>query len=1159
MVALKEPFGELRRAIQDRLFDKMGDSVSNLARNWIPTLQTGLGKIAEQLNIGIRNALADLDTQASRNKMSTIFDNVAASIQPALNGINDLVQGFLSLSGVGSEFMLGGAQDFQGFAKSFREWAESPEGQQKFRDFLKESLDTFRDIIGVVRELGGVIKEIFAGSDETGESWLTSLRDTFQGWKEFLGTPEGQKSIKDFFADVKATVEGIVDALKLAHDIVDFFTPGEQEEPKPPEVWGATGNDGGETGYGTPGPVDPKAVDPSKTRKIPASQGGGTEYYNYDGERVDKHGNRLDHAGGIFPGVREGSIGDRVLDFADDTTMSPGENSEKPEGAPRGGRGGSFVMQNADNWFPEETAAKVGARLQGMTKQFASVHDSARTEIGEGVPTQFNFMQTGVDDFSTWFAGAGREGINDSLEGVATDTETGLTNATSQWGKFGASVDSVVTTTTGTGVLGKLRTAFSELPGFFSQIVSGVGSSLSSLATQFQGPINAVVDVLNSFGDVWNKVADKIGLPKWEPLEHVQAALSPGTSGGGFSKPLVGARAMGGPGGPVHGPGNGKDDRAGLYRLSRGEHVWTADEVRAAGGHEAMYQMRNSVLRGGGQQSRGDGFSEGGGIVSTSDPLDPIQMHLWDLVRSAIPSAILTSGKRFADVGAGFDYHMQGKAIDLGGPMQQIARWIYETYPQSAELIHWPLNGWQNLNDGAPFNFGSSTNAQHQDHVHWAADGFLTQLSDEEKQSLFDRVRSGIGSMFSGGKSFLIDNLLAKPLRGLADNVPDIPGLGEFGQIPKAFARKMADTVINWVTERFGGAGGTGEPVDYDPSWGVEHWRDMAKEAMRRVGFNPDDEQQVNAMLAQIKSESGGNPNIAQQVVDVNGTGEQAGVGLLQVIPSTYEAYRDPELPNNRRDPFSNMVAALRYYRNRYGNDLTTVWGKGHGYDQGGIFPHGTFGFNASGLPEAVLTNPQWKMFEAFIRQMPGMEQKLQALPMPVDSNGKPLDSGNPANFAGINPDGTPGPYGVPINPGVDTLPMVGEKAKERFTGAFQTGFNDLVSSTLDPLGIPDPRTLIPSEVTAYAGTLDSWHKARIASAQASAALSNSGYQAAAAPATGTANQVIRSNGNGSTSMASYDYSTTINLTPRDTNEAFRQAQQIADLRAIQHTATARG
>jgi hypothetical protein len=148
---------------------------------------------------------------------------------------------------------------------------------------------------------------------------------------------------------------------------------------------------------------------------------------------------------------------------------------------------------------------------------------------------------------------------------------------------------------------------------------------------------------------------------------------------------------------------------------------------------------------------------------------------------------------------------------------------------------------------------------------------------------------------------------------------------------------------------------------------GAERWRPLAMAAMKRVGFNADDPAQVNAMLSQIMSESGGDPNIAQQITDVNGTGEGAGVGLLQIIPGTWAANRDPELPDNRRDPFANMVGALRYYKGRYGMDLTDVWGQGHGYDRGGYLLDGMFGLNMSGSPERVLDPHQTETYDSML------------------------------------------------------------------------------------------------------------------------------------------------------------------------------------------------
>jgi len=48
-------------------------------------------------------------------------------------------------------------------------------------------------------------------------------------------------------------------------------------------------------------------------------------------------------------------------------------------------------------------------------------------------------------------------------------------------------------------------------------------------------------------------------------------------------------------GGAIYGPGGPKDDKAGNYRLSNGEHVLTAEDVNALGGQGGVYAMRESL------------------------------------------------------------------------------------------------------------------------------------------------------------------------------------------------------------------------------------------------------------------------------------------------------------------------------------------------------------------------------------------------------------------------------------------------------------------------------------------------------------------------------------------------------------------------------------
>ncbi|MBF6399787.1 phage tail tape measure protein [Nocardia cyriacigeorgica] len=118
------------------------------------------------------------------------------------------------------------------------------------------------------------------------------------------------------------------------------------------------------------------------------------------------------------------------------------------------------------------------------------------------------------------------------------------------------------------------------------------------------------------------------------------------------------------------------------------------------------------------------GFA-GGGVVPGAGNLTPVQQGMWESLRNAFPEAQLTSATRTVDVGSGYDFHMQGKAIDIAGPnMAAMADWIASNYPDSLELIHG--NGFsrnidegKNVGDGMAF-FGADTMAGHADHIHWA-------------------------------------------------------------------------------------------------------------------------------------------------------------------------------------------------------------------------------------------------------------------------------------------------------------------------------------------------------------------------------------------------------------------------------------------------------
>ena len=128
-------------------------------------------------------------------------------------------------------------------------------------------------------------------------------------------------------------------------------------------------------------------------------------------------------------------------------------------------------------------------------------------------------------------------------------------------------------------------------------------------------------------------------------------------------------------------------------------------------------------------------------------------------------------------------------------------------------------------------------------------------------------------------------------------------------------------------------------PIVYDPSKGASQWTSTVEEALSRVGLAASN---VQRTIDQIDIESGGDPN-ASNDWDSNAANGDPSKGLLQVIGSTFRAYRDQDLPDDQTHPLANIVAALNYVVDRYSGP-ESIWPTRAGYKRGGYT--GDFGID---------------------------------------------------------------------------------------------------------------------------------------------------------------------------------------------------------------------
>lgn len=170
-------------------------------------------------------------------------------------------------------------------------------------------------------------------------------------------------------------------------------------------------------------------------------------------------------------------------------------------------------------------------------------------------------------------------------------------------------------------------------------------------------------------------------------------------------------------GGLFRGRGGPRDD-ANIVAISDGEFITNARATRR------FLPLLKAI----------NGYAAGGivgGKVSTSDKINDLQQAMWDVVRAKFPDAVLTSATRTADVGSGYDFHMQGKAIDISGPdMGAMNKYLADTYPNALELFYDP---------GVNIDEGKRIGAigGHGDHIHFAMSDIASlKLSDALTQDL---------------------------------------------------------------------------------------------------------------------------------------------------------------------------------------------------------------------------------------------------------------------------------------------------------------------------------------------------------------------------------------------------------------------------------------
>jgi phage-related minor tail protein len=146
----------------------------------------------------------------------------------------------------------------------------------------------------------------------------------------------------------------------------------------------------------------------------------------------------------------------------------------------------------------------------------------------------------------------------------------------------------------------------------------------------------------------------------------------------------------------------------------------------------------------------------------------------------------------------------------------------------------------------------------------------------------------------------------------------------KFVQMPLGIADKVIEDAIDFAVGGSGDSGGVGEAK-------VAEW--MTKALKLKGMFS---ETHLKTGIARAMHESGGDPGVIQQVDDVNSRSGNHARGLMQVIPTTFNAFKESGY-DDIFDPIDNILASINYTVKTWGS-LQNGWGDlSRGYALGGV------------------------------------------------------------------------------------------------------------------------------------------------------------------------------------------------------------------------------
>lgn len=214
--ALMPGLRNIKKEIQSKFWDGLAEPMERLAHQYFPIARQQGGKLASTFNEMAKELGGFLTEQRQVKDIDGALTNVNKGWQAMVAAVRPLGQVFVDIFAVSSEFLPGMGKGIAGATQNFADFIRAARESGKLKEWIQTGIDSLKTLGAVLYNIGRIFVEVFSAGSSEGKSFLQTLRTATDDFADFLGSAEGQDSLKSLFsaiADAAVVATGILKQL----------------------------------------------------------------------------------------------------------------------------------------------------------------------------------------------------------------------------------------------------------------------------------------------------------------------------------------------------------------------------------------------------------------------------------------------------------------------------------------------------------------------------------------------------------------------------------------------------------------------------------------------------------------------------------------------------------------------------------------------------------------------------------------------------------------------------------------------------------------------------------------------------------------------------------------------------------------------------------